>query len=478
METTQTCVVTHTDGTLIGVAESAIPSCFPACSSQVELSDEAAHLRPLPVPIRRHSYMRTMQPLGRRLSPKYQLCENVADLSAEQQDYVADLTSGIWLYSLDSLRNGDGAFMSVVSMRYFLADLPKLQSGKNMFAGCSLSLCSVKNIARSVPRVEKGVLTLGIDIRLKNSSVLVEALSLLESKGWTLEVQYNTPSGVPTLAELDYLEHPASADNMYPAYFALPLPNVTSPYDSFIYETEHMFLEALSVKEGEGCPLDNGCFLLCNGTSQSGTYVVIDGVLNNPNRPNTSHIDWVFPILSTPNEWCKIRQEIGDVSKPLLAVYVNDQLLIEQALQFGVQLAARKKIYVCGYPSQSGANSHYTFRVLRGKKRSAKIWSNGKLLYDLIPVLDETGEACLFDKVSQQYFYNEGEGKFGWALKPAVMRLRSTVPSSLVLPRSPIWARVSDNQLEWCHYVSHTDGWQQFASIEEAQENLGINSPM
>lgn len=169
---------------------------------------------------------------------------------------------------------------------------------------------------------------------------------------------------------------------------------------------------------------------------------------------------------------------MGNTIDPYWRITVNGVVQLNKNISWCAVHRPRKVFYIFGYPNQSGENADYTQRVLRGKKRSAKIRVNEQLLYDLIPVLDETGEACLFDKVSQQYFYNEGEGKFGWALKPAVMRLRSTVPSSLVLPRSPIWARVSDNQLEWCHYVSHTDGWQQFASIEEAQENLGIDSPM
>ena len=469
----QTCVVTYADGSLVGVASPFTRSCFLARASQVELSDESATVRALPVPSRRHSYRKTEIPLRLELSDKYRQCVNVGDLQSIRPDYVAELSAGVWLCSLASLQNGDSAFMSVVAMRDFLADLPSLQSGKNMFAGCSLSLCSVKRIAFSVPCVSGGVLTLGIDIRQKKSPALAEYLSVLEDKGWTLEVQYNTPPGVPTLAELEYLEHTDSTGNNTLTYFALPLPNVTSPQDSLIYETEHMKLPPQSIKEGEGCPMNLGCFILCNGIAYDGSYTAVDGVLNNPSSLNATHADWVFPFSVDAEQWSKIRISIGDASNQRFNVFVNDELLVNQELRWGENLAPRTVFYLFGYPNQTGSNSAYTRRVFRGKKRTAKIWINEQLLYDLVPVLDETGVACMFDKVSQQYFYHEGEGTFNWVLKSTLMRLRRTESRPLELPRSPIWARLNEGVLEWCHYTGSTEGWQQFTSLEAAQEILG-----
>ncbi len=344
-----------------------------------------------------------------------------------------------------------------------------------MFYGCILSLCSVKNIARTVTVVEEGVLTLGIDIRQKNSIELAAALKLLESKGWVLEVQYNTPNGVPTLAELDYLEHPSTTAQVVLAYIQLPLPDVTSPQDSLAYETEHFFEQPTYTKEGEGVPINYGSFG-CGFSKDRGTYMWIDGVLND--TVTGANQDWVETFSTTPQTWEKVHYSVGNSASPYWKITVNDVVQLNKELIWYSGSRPRKSFYLFGYPTQEGSNSIYTQRVLRGKKRSAKIWVNGQLLYDLIPVLDETGEACMFDRESQQYFYNEGEGKFGWALKPSVMRLRETVSPPLELPRSPIWARVSDNQLEWCHYTTKTDGWQQFASISEAREALGIDSPM
>ena len=41
-----------------------------------------------------------------------------------------------------------------------------------------------------------------------------------------------------------------------------------------------------------------------------------------------------------------------------------------------------------------------------------KIWNDGLLVRDMIPVLDKDDIPCMYDKVSGQYFYNAGTGQF------------------------------------------------------------------
>ena len=41
-----------------------------------------------------------------------------------------------------------------------------------------------------------------------------------------------------------------------------------------------------------------------------------------------------------------------------------------------------------------------------------KLYVNNELLYDLIPVKDPDGIVCLYDKLTEQYFYNSGTGDF------------------------------------------------------------------
>ena len=43
---------------------------------------------------------------------------------------------------------------------------------------------------------------------------------------------------------------------------------------------------------------------------------------------------------------------------------------------------------------------------------SCKMWDNGTLIRDYIPVVDDTNTPCLYDRVSQQMYYNAGTGTF------------------------------------------------------------------
>lgn len=43
---------------------------------------------------------------------------------------------------------------------------------------------------------------------------------------------------------------------------------------------------------------------------------------------------------------------------------------------------------------------------------NCKLWKNNELVRDFIPVKDPNNVVCLYDKVSKEYFYNEGTGTF------------------------------------------------------------------
>lgn len=45
------------------------------------------------------------------------------------------------------------------------------------------------------------------------------------------------------------------------------------------------------------------------------------------------------------------------------------------------------------------------------------MYTDGVKVRDFIPVLDENDVACLYDKVSKQFFYNQGTGTFTYQLK-------------------------------------------------------------
>lgn len=45
---------------------------------------------------------------------------------------------------------------------------------------------------------------------------------------------------------------------------------------------------------------------------------------------------------------------------------------------------------------------------------SFKIWDNGTLIRDFIPVLDMDDVPCMYDKVTDKLFYNQGQGEFSY----------------------------------------------------------------
>lgn len=45
-----------------------------------------------------------------------------------------------------------------------------------------------------------------------------------------------------------------------------------------------------------------------------------------------------------------------------------------------------------------------------------KIWDNGTLVRDFIPVLDMNDVPCMYDKVTDELFYNQGTGEFLYSL--------------------------------------------------------------
>ena len=55
-------------------------------------------------------------------------------------------------------------------------------------------------------------------------------------------------------------------------------------------------------------------------------------------------------------------------------------------------------------------------RTTYNRKKYVKVKVNGKLVYDLIPVLDKDLTPCLYDKLTGKYFYNDGTGEFTWRL--------------------------------------------------------------
>lgn len=437
---TQACTVKTPDGMLLCMAAPGERTRFIAPASSVILSDESAQVVPVSDAVRRQKQLQSNSTIGFALHDKYAACANVEDLVSVRSNYMADVESGVWKFSLAALEYGDGAFLSVVALRDFLTPLPNLKSGRNMFYGCVLSVNSVLRIAESVPEVEAAVLTLGIDIRLMHSEMVKKALLLLENKGWLLEVQYNTPDGVPTLAELEYLE---SNGKQYIDTEIVPLMDT------------RMYIDVDILK------LNTGINSLFGVRNYIGERIVFYDVYYNDEK----NIGLRPYILWGGTERPASRFTMEFTGSDILL----DGVSVKRYTPENNELSTANKLRLFAMNYGNNTVSQYaTARIY-----AFRLYSPSEVLLDLIPVLDETGTPCMFDKVKNNYLYNSGNVAFKWELKSAPMSLRARAVSSPVqLPQSPVFAKKSDGFLFWCHYASDTSGWSMFSSVNEAENML------
>ena len=101
---------------------------------------------------------------------------------------------------------------------------------------------------------------------------------------------------------------------------------------------------------------------------------------------------------------------------------VTDKQMYDSAHRF---IAAKNGVFlddvkVANFSSFSSTSTVYLFNLnLNGGTYmgSAKIWTykhkrNGTLVRDFIPVMDCNDRPCMYDKVSGEFFYNQGSGEF------------------------------------------------------------------
>ena len=86
---------------------------------------------------------------------------------------------------------------------------------------------------------------------------------------------------------------------------------------------------------------------------------------------------------------------------------------------------------------------------LQGKRKYYKLSINGKILYDMVPALDDVGAPCLFDLVSRKPFYNAGTGDFLYPTESTTYSLRRTLPD---------WGKLTDHGLRRLYHAPAS--WQ------------------
>lgn len=111
----------------------------------------------------------------------------------------------------------------------------------------------------------------------------------------------------------------------------------------------------------------------------------------------------------------------------------NSVIKIGTNQQVNLELrTTERKIYLNGSPVVQAVNEYNTtdfgniyffkanatgfyegdIRGFKGKAYYLQIFDNNTLVRDFIPVLDYNGTPCMFDKITGQFFYNQGSGQF------------------------------------------------------------------
>lgn len=94
-------------------------------------------------------------------------------------------------------------------------------------------------------------------------------------------------------------------------------------------------------------------------------------------------------------------------------IYINDEQVMEFAYSEFISPSTLAILGVKTYlESDTNEKDDIDNRMAKLRLYSCKIWDNGKLIRDYIPVLDKNNVACLYDKVGRKYYYNQGTGDF------------------------------------------------------------------
>lgn len=368
---------------------------------------------------------------------KYKDCTSLADMSAVNSNYLEqDIDDGCWFYQLPRLVNGDNMFYNDamtelyegrVPLWHFESNLQSLQSGINMFKGCSLDAASVKRIADTLSNTVSGTITLGIHYSLEGDSGVAASLAKIESKGWYVEVEYNLPYGY---TELECL-----------------ISNGTQYIDLNITVNDKTTLRGFVTAD-----VTKSNYNLFG--SQSPPYRLI--------YLNSSQLILLVLtgryVLPAPASG-EIRFEFSPGSCSVNGATVST-LLFSDSTKISLFRAYGSSEFL-------GSAKFYNFEAE----------ADGVTVLSLIPVLNADREPGMWDKVSKRFFGNDGTGTFGYALKGQGERSTYSLRNPGVVQPSGVYARKSgENALEILADTEETTGagWEWFANTGEAYEHFGV----
>ena len=97
-------------------------------------------------------------------------------------------------------------------------------------------------------------------------------------------------------------------------------------------------------------------------------------------------------------------RQILDKNKNITSVGGVTSTLASQTFQATINAV------LFAYNTNNGVSYFASARIY-----ACKIYDNGTLVRDFIPVLDKSGVACMYDKVNKKFYYNAGSGSFSYA---------------------------------------------------------------
>ena len=151
--------------------------------------------------------------------------------------------------------------------------------------------------------------------------------------------------------------------------------------------------------------LNNGCGVGSWGANTSTERAWLFYVFGNTFRCGYGSTNAALSYGAELNTWYKWKIDVVDDKQ---VIYLNDEHINTSGAKD--YFTTNLNLYLFGM------NNRGSFAYeLRSKMRYVKIRKLGVLVRDFIPVLDMNDRPCMYDKISEEFFYNQGTGEFLYA---------------------------------------------------------------
>lgn len=202
-------------------------------------------------------------------------------------------------------------------------------------------------------------------------------LDYIESTGtqWINTDYYPNPN---TAVEVDYYPNPSTV-----------FTNIFGVQDSASSNRFYGLISSVNYK------------LQINTSAGSNTYYGLDG---NGNLMKTN--------VSYTGSQIRIALKVDNFNKLIRTIEVDNGKTVNYDMNQFSELGSPD----CNYPlvifNRSTAGVVTTTNGYKGRIYSFKIWESDKLVRYLVPVLDKNLTPCMYDYVTNKYYYNQGTGQF------------------------------------------------------------------